>query len=46
MKKGIHKNLRKFGVKHLYESFFFNKFAGLKPETLSKKRDSGTGVWL
>ena len=31
-------NFAKFTRKHLCQSFFFNKFAGLRPATLLKKR--------
>ena len=44
-KKGVLKNFAKFSGKHLCQSLFLNKFAGLKPATLLKK-DSGTGVFL
>ena len=37
-KKGIHRNSAKFTGKHLCQSLFFNKVAGLRPATLSKKR--------
>ena len=37
-KKGVHKNFAKFTGKHLCRSLFFDKVAGLKSETLSKKR--------
>ena len=36
--KGVLKNFAKFTGKHLSQSLFFNKFAGLRPATLSKKR--------
>ena len=39
------KNLSKFTWKHLCQSLFFNKVAGLAPVT-SLKRDSGIGVFL
>ena len=39
-KKGDHRNFAKFAGKHLYQSLFFNKVAGLeasyKKETLTK----------
>ena len=38
MKKGVLRNFTKFTGKHLCQSLFFNKVAGL--------RDSGTGVLL
>ena len=38
LKKGVPKNFAKFTGKHLYQSFFFNKVAGLRPATLSEKR--------
>ena len=34
MKKGVLKNLAKFTGKHLCQSLFFNKVAGLRPEIL------------
>ena len=37
-KKGVLKNFTKFIGKHLCWSLFFNKVAGLSPETLLKKR--------
>ena len=37
-KKGVPKNFAKFTGKHLCCSLFFNKVAGLKPATLSKKK--------
>ena len=40
MQKGILRNLAKFTGKHLCQSLFFNKVAGLRPETLLKK-----GLW-
>ena len=44
-KKGILRNFAKFTGKHLCQSLFFNKVAGLAPVT-SLKRDSGIGVFL
>ena len=38
MKKGVIRNFAKFTGKQLCQSFFFNKVAGLRPATLSKKR--------
>ena len=38
MKKGVLKNFTKFTGKHLCQSLFYNKFAGLSPATLIKKR--------
>ena len=38
IKKGVLKNFAKFTGKHLCQSFFFNKVAGLRPATLLKKR--------
>ena len=38
MKKGVLRNFTKFTRKHLYQSLFFNKVAGLTLATLSKKR--------
>ena len=37
-KKGVLGNFSKFTGKHLYQGFFFNKVAGLRPATLLKKR--------
>ena len=37
-KKGVLRNFTKFTGKHLCQSLFFNKVAGLRPETLLKKR--------
>ena len=37
-KKGILRNFTKFSGKHLCQSLFFNKIAGLRPATLLKKR--------
>ena len=42
--RGVLKIFAKFTGKHLCQSLFLNKFAGLRPATLSK-RDSGTGVF-
>ena len=36
-KKGVLRNLTKFAGKHLFQILFFNKVAGLRPETLLKK---------
>ena len=41
--KGVPRNFTKFTGKHLLQSLFFNKVAGLQ---LYKKRDSGTGIFL
>ena len=38
VKKVLLKNFTKFTGKHLYQSLFFNKVAGLRPATLLKKR--------
>ena len=38
MQKGVLRNFTKFTGKHLYQSLFFNKVAGLRPATLLKKR--------
>ena len=40
LKKNILKNFAEFTAKHLCQSHFFNKVAGLSPATLLK-RDSG-----
>ena len=37
-KKGVLRNFVKFTKKRLCQSLFFNKFAGLRPATLLKKR--------
>ena len=37
-KKGVLRNFAKSTGKHLCQSLFFNKVAGLRPETLLKKR--------
>ena len=37
-KKGVVRNFTKFTAKHLYQSLFFNKVAGLRPVTLLKNR--------
>ena len=42
-KKGVLKNFTKLTGKHLWQSLFFNKVAGLIPATFFK-RGSGTGV--
>ena len=36
-KRGVLRNLVKFTGKHLRQSLFFNKIAGLRPATLAKK---------
>ena len=36
--KGVLRNFTKFTGKHLCQSLFFNKVAGLRPATLLKKR--------
>ena len=38
MKKGILKTFEKFTGKYLYQSYFFNKVAGLRPATSLKKK--------
>ena len=38
MKKGVLTNIRKFAGKHLCQSLFFNKVAGLGVVTLFRKR--------
>ena len=38
MKKGVLRKFAKLTGKHLCQSLFFNKVAGLRPATLSKKR--------
>ena len=37
-KKGVLRNFSKFTGKHLCQSLFFNKVAGLRPATLLKRR--------
>ena len=37
-KKGVLRNFTKFTGKHMCQSLFFNKVAGLRPATLLKKR--------
>ena len=37
-KKVVHKNFAKFPGKHLYQSLFFNKFAGETPSTFMNKK--------
>ena len=38
LRKGALRNFAKFTEKHLCQSLFFNKVAGLRPATLLKKR--------
>ena len=38
VRKGVLKNFAKFTGKHLCQSLFFNKVAGLRPVTLLKRR--------
>ena len=45
MKKDVLRNFTKFTGKHLCQSLFFNKAAGLMLATFLK-RDSGTSVLL
>ena len=44
VRKGVLRNFAKFTSKHLCQSLFFNKVAGLRQHYF--KRDSGTGVFL
>ena len=44
-KKGVLRDFAKFPGKHLCQSLFFNKAAGLRPVTVLK-RDSDTGFFL
>ena len=37
IKKSVLRNFTKFAGKHLYQSLFFNKVAGLRPATLLRK---------
>ena len=39
--KGVFENFTKFTGKHLCQSLFYNKVAGLRPE-----KETGTGVFL
>ena len=43
LRKCVLRNFKKFTGKHLCQSLFFDKDAGLRPATLLK-RDSNTGV--
>ena len=43
---GVLKNFVKFAGKRLCQSLFFNKAARLRPATLLKKVESGTGIFL
>ena len=45
MKKGVLRNFAKITGKHLCQSLFFDRVAGLRPATLLK-RDSATDVFL
>ena len=45
IKKGVFRNFTKFRGKHLRQSLFFNKVAGLRTATLLK-RGSGTSAFL
>ena len=45
-KKGVLRNFAKFIRKHLFQSLFFNKIAGMRPATLLKKETPGTGAFL
>ena len=38
MRKGVLRNFAKFTERHLCQSLFFNKIAGLTPATLLKRR--------
>ena len=44
-KKGVFRNFAKFTGKHLCQSLFFNKVAGLSLQ-LYLKKDTGTSVFL
>ena len=46
IRKGVLKNLAEFTGKHLYQSLFFYKVADIRPATLFKKGDPGTGEFL
>ena len=45
-KKGVLRSLTKFTGKHLCQSLFFNKVAGLRPATLVRKRPTGVFLWI
>ena len=45
VRKSVVRNFAKFTGKHLCQSLFFNKVAGMRPGTLLKKRLSFTGVF-
>ena len=45
IKIDVLKNFAKFIIKHLFQSLFFNKAAGLRP-AIFLKRNSGKGVFL
>ena len=45
-KKEVLRNFAKFTGKHLCQSFFFNKVAGLQACNFILKNDSGTGLFL
>ena len=45
-KNGVLKNFAKFTRKHLCQSLFFNKVAGLQACKFTLKNDSGTGLFL
>ena len=36
LKKGVYRNFAKFTGKHLCQSLYFNKVAGLRPATMLK----------
>ena len=42
VRKGVLRNFAKFTGKHLHQSLFFNKVAGLRPATLLKKDEKET----
>ena len=46
IKKDILRNVAKFTGKHLRQSLFFNKAAGLRSMQIYQKRDSGTSVFM
>ena len=46
IRKGVLRNLAEFTGKHLYQSLFFYKVADIRPATLFKKGDPGTGEFL
>ena len=46
VKNSVLRNFAKFTGKHVLQSLFLNKVAGLRPANLLKKRDFDTDVFL